>query len=124
MIISPQGKIVAKAEGPDGLAITDIDPRGQREGGDALNWQREHALPTVPRAEPEAFHILTDTNPPVLAKVPIDLTPQEAGRVMFPRADGRRRRVQASQPVLFGAARSTKRLLPSSVCVKNILRHD
>src|SRR5580765_7586874 len=32
MVISPQGKIAAKAEGPDGLAIADIDPRGQREG--------------------------------------------------------------------------------------------
>ena len=32
--------------------------------------------------DPEAFRILTDTNPPVLAKVPIDLTQQEAGRIM------------------------------------------
>jgi predicted amidohydrolase len=37
MIISPKGTIVAKAEGPDGLAIADIDVRGGREGGDSMN---------------------------------------------------------------------------------------
>ena len=82
MIISPQGKIVAKAEGPDGLAIADIDPHGQREGGDALNWQRDMRARLFRERNPEAFHILTDTNAPVLAKVPIELTAQEAGRVM------------------------------------------
>ena len=82
MIISPQGKIVAQAEGPDGLAIADIDPRGQREGGDALNWQRDMRARLFRERNPEAFRILTDTNPPVLDKVPIDLTQQEAGRIM------------------------------------------
>lgn len=82
MIISPQGKIVARAEGADGLAIADIDPRGQREGGDALNWQRDMRARLFRERNPEAFHILTETNPPVLAKVPIDLTQQEAGRIM------------------------------------------
>ncbi|HTL17165.1 MAG TPA: nitrilase-related carbon-nitrogen hydrolase [Patescibacteria group bacterium] len=82
MIISPQGKIVAKAEGPDGLAIADIDVRGQREGGDAMNWQRDMRARLFRERKPEAFQILTDTRPPVLDKVPIDLTSQEAGRVM------------------------------------------
>jgi len=82
MIISPQGKIVAKAEGSDGLAIADIDPRGQREGGDAMNWQRDMRARLFRERNPEAFHILTDTDPPVLAKVPIDLTSQKAGEVM------------------------------------------
>jgi len=82
MIISPQGKIVARAEGPDGLAIADIDPRGHREGGDALNWQRDMRARLFRERNPEAFHILTDTNPPVLAKVPIGLTQQEAGHIM------------------------------------------
>src|SRR5204862_372260 len=81
MIISPQGRIVAQADGPDGLAIADIDPRGQREGGDALNWQRDMRARLFRERNPEAFHILSDTNPPVLAKVPIDLTSQEAGRI-------------------------------------------
>jgi predicted amidohydrolase len=82
MIISPQGKIIAQAEGPDGLAIADIDPYGQREGGDALNQQRDMRARLFRERNPEAFRILTDTNPPVLAKVPIDLTQQEAGRIM------------------------------------------
>ena len=82
MIISPQGKIIAQAEGPDGLAIADIDPRGQREGGDALNQQRDMRARLFRERNPEAFRILIDTNPPVLAKVPIDLTQQEAGRIM------------------------------------------
>jgi hypothetical protein len=82
MIISPRGKIVAKAEGPDGLAMADIDPRGQREGGDALNWQRDMRARLFRERNPEAFGILTETNPPVLGKVPIDLTQEEAGRIM------------------------------------------
>jgi predicted amidohydrolase len=82
MIISPQGKIVAKAEGPDGLAIADIDVRGQRGGGDSMNWQRDMRARLFRERNPEAFSILTDTNPPVLEKAPIDLTQQEAGRIM------------------------------------------
>ncbi|HMJ67000.1 MAG TPA: hypothetical protein VK615_16780, partial [Candidatus Binatia bacterium] len=82
MIISPQGKIIAQAEGPDGLAIADIDPRGQREGGDAFNHQRDMRARLFRERKPEAFHMLTDTNPPVLAKVPINITSKEAGRVM------------------------------------------
>src|SRR5262245_19168489 len=82
MIISPQGKIVAKAEGPDGLAIADINVRGQREGGDAMNWQRDMRARLFRERKPEAFQILTDSKAPVLDKVPIDLTSQEAGRVM------------------------------------------
>ena len=74
--------IVAQAEGPDGLAIADIDPRGHREGGDALNWQHDMRARLFRERNPEAFRILTDTNPPVLAKVPISLTQEEAGRIM------------------------------------------
>jgi predicted amidohydrolase len=82
MIISPQGKIVAQEDGPDGLAIAEIDIHGQREGGDALNRQRDMRARLFRERNPEAFRILTDTNPPVLAKVPIDLTQQEAGHIM------------------------------------------
>jgi predicted amidohydrolase len=82
MIISPQGKIIAKAEGPDGLAIADIDPHGQREGGDAFNWQRDMRARLFRERNPAAFGILTEPNPPVLEKVPIALTSQEAGRIM------------------------------------------
>src|ERR1043165_4861177 len=82
MIISPQGKIVAQADGPDGLAIADLDPRGQREGGDAMNWQGDMRARLFRERNPEAFHILTDTKAPVLEKLPIDLTSEQAGRVM------------------------------------------
>jgi predicted amidohydrolase len=82
MIISPQGKIVTKADGPDGLAIADIDVRGSRQGGDALNWQRDMRARLFRERNPEAFTILTAVRAPVLDKVPIELTSQEAGRVM------------------------------------------
>src|SRR3954467_11897886 len=64
MIISPQGKIVARADGADGLAIADIDPRGQREGGDSMNWQRDMRARLFRERNPSAFQILTVSNPP------------------------------------------------------------
>lgn len=82
MIISPQGAIIARAEGPDGLAIADIDPRGQREGGDALNQQKDMRARLFRERHPEAFGILTESAPPVLEKVPIDQSRAQAGRVM------------------------------------------
>lgn len=82
MIISPQGNIIARAEGPDGLAIADIDLHGQREGGDALNWQKDMRARLFRERNPEAFGILTSSNAPVLEKVPIHLSSQEAGRIM------------------------------------------
>lgn len=81
MIISPRGKILARAEGPDGLAIADIDPRGGRQGGDAMNHQADMRARLFRERNPAAFGILTDPNPPVLQKVPISLTQQEAGRI-------------------------------------------
>jgi hypothetical protein len=82
MIISPQGKIVAKAEGKDGLAIADIEPRAGREGGDALNWQHDMRARLFRERNPEAFGLLTEKNPPILAKVPLLLSKEDAGRVM------------------------------------------
>jgi predicted amidohydrolase len=81
MIISPRGKILARAEGPDGLAIADVDPLGGREGGDAMNHQRDMRARLFRERNTAAFGILTDPNPPVLQKVPIDMTRQEAGRI-------------------------------------------
>jgi len=82
MIISPQGKIVATAEGKDGLAIADIDPRGGRQGGDALNWQRDMRARLFRERNPETFGILVDNNAPILGKVPLDLSKEDAGRIM------------------------------------------
>ncbi len=81
MIISPRGKIIARAEGPDGLAIADINPLGGRQGGDAMNHQRDMRARLFRERNPAAFAILTDANPPILRKVPIDITQQEAGRI-------------------------------------------
>ncbi|HEY6225752.1 MAG TPA: carbon-nitrogen hydrolase family protein, partial [Verrucomicrobiae bacterium] len=81
MIISPQGKILAQAEGPDGIAVADIDPFGGREGNDAMNYQRDMRARLFRERNPEAFGILTDPNPPALKKVPIDITPEESSRI-------------------------------------------
>jgi hypothetical protein len=81
MIISPQGKIVAEATEADGLAIAQIDPFGGREGGDAFNRQRDLRGRVFRERVPQAYGMLTDPNPPVLAKVSSNVTPQEAVRI-------------------------------------------
>jgi predicted amidohydrolase len=81
MIISPRGKIIARAEGPDGLAIADLNPLGGREGGDAMNHQRDMRARLFRERNPEAFGILVDPKPPALDKVPIAISPEAAGRI-------------------------------------------
>ena len=82
MIISPQGKILATAQEPDGLAIADIDPHGGREGGDAFNTQDDMRGRLFRERVPEAYGPLTDPSPPVLGKVPSNVTRDEAIRIM------------------------------------------
>jgi predicted amidohydrolase len=81
MIISPRGKIVAQAQGADGLAIANIDPSGGRQGGDSSNWQQDMRARLFRERNADAFGLLTDPQPPVLAKVPIDISSKEAGRI-------------------------------------------
>lgn len=81
MIISPRGKVIAEAKEADGLAIADIDPFGGREGGDAFNTQRDMRGRLFRERVPEAYGILTDPNPPALAKVPSNVTRDEAVRI-------------------------------------------
>jgi predicted amidohydrolase len=81
MIISPQGKIIAEAQGADGLAVADIDPLGGREGGDAMNYQRDMRARIFRERNAAAFGILSEPNPPVLAKVPATITEREAVRL-------------------------------------------
>jgi hypothetical protein len=81
MIISPQGKIVAQASGPDGIAVADIDPQGTRGGGDAMNWQVDMRARLFRERNPAAFGMLTDPRPPILDKVPLEQTPAEAGHI-------------------------------------------
>jgi predicted amidohydrolase len=81
MIISPRGKVLATADEPDGLAIAEIDPRGGREGGDAFNTQADMRGRLFRERVPEAYGILTEHEPPVLAKVPSNVTADEAIRI-------------------------------------------
>lgn len=82
MIISPRGKVIAQANGADALAIADIDPAGGREGGDAFNMQADMRGRLFRERAPEAYGILTDPNPPVLARVPSNITKDEVIRIM------------------------------------------
>jgi predicted amidohydrolase len=81
MIISPRGEILATAEGADGLAIADIDPFGGREGGDAFNTQQDVRGRLFRERVPEAYSILTEPNPPILAKTRSNVTREEAIRI-------------------------------------------
>ena len=82
MIISPRGKILATADGPDGLAVADIQVTGGREGGDAMNAQRDMRARLFRERNPRAFQLLTHPEPPVLEKVPIDMSARAAGQIM------------------------------------------
>jgi predicted amidohydrolase len=82
MIISPRGEIIATAPEADGLAIADIDPFGGRHGGDAFNQQTDMRGRLFRERVPQAYGMLTDPNPPVLAKVPSNITTEEAIRNM------------------------------------------
>jgi hypothetical protein len=81
MIISPRGRVLATASEPDGLAIADIDPAGGREGGDAFNTQADMRGRLFRERVPEAYGILTEREPPALAKVPSNVTAEEAVRI-------------------------------------------
>ena len=81
MIISPKGRIIAEATGPDSMAIAEIDPFGGRDGGDAMNYQRDMRARLFRERNPAAFGILTEQNPPLLAKVPETITPEESRRI-------------------------------------------
>jgi predicted amidohydrolase len=82
MIISPKGKVLATAEGPDSLAVAEIDPFGGREGGDAMNTQPDLRGRIFRERVPGAYGILTDPEPPVLDKVSSNVTAEEAIRIM------------------------------------------
>ena len=81
MIISPQGKILVKVEGKDEIGIADIDPSGGRTGGNAVNQQDDMRARLFRERSPEAFSMITRTDPPVLKKVPEVTTVDEAVRL-------------------------------------------
>ena len=81
MIVSPQGKVLVEGKGPDDIAIADIDPFGGREGGDSFDQQKDMRARLFRERNTPAYGMLTDPNPPVLAKVPATITPAEAARI-------------------------------------------
>jgi predicted amidohydrolase len=81
MIISPQGKVLAEGKKADDVAVVDIDPFGGREGGDAMNEQRDMRARLFRERSPAAFGILTDPKPPILTKIPEAITVEEAVRI-------------------------------------------
>lgn len=81
MIISPQGKILTKAEGKDDIAIADIDPASGRDGGDSMNHAKDMRARLFRERSPEAFSMITRTDPPVLRKVPEEISIEESVRV-------------------------------------------
>ena len=70
MIISPKGEILVEAKGSDSIAIADIVPAAGREGGDAMNHQRDMRARLFRERSPEAYGILTRPDPPGLTRVP------------------------------------------------------
>src|SRR6185436_3059054 len=81
MILSPQGKVLAKAEGKDEVITVDIDPASGRSGGDSMNHANDMRARLFRERSPEAFSMITRTDPPVLKKVPETITVEEAVRI-------------------------------------------
>src|SRR5437667_428326 len=77
MIVSPRGDVLVEGQGPDDIAVAEIEPFGGREGGDAMNYQADMRARLFRERSPTAFAILTDPDPPVLAKVPGTLSIRE-----------------------------------------------
>lgn len=81
MILSPQGKILAEAKGKDEIAIADLDPASGRSGGDSMNHQDDMRARLFRERSPAAYSLLTDSEPPVLRKVPEVTSVEEAVRI-------------------------------------------
>jgi len=81
MILSPQGKVLAKAEVKDEVITVDIDPASGRAGGDSMNHSDDMRSRLFRERSPEAFSMITRTDPPVLKKVPEEITIDEAVRI-------------------------------------------
>ena len=119
MIISPQGKVVATAKGPDALAIAEIDPSGGREGGDAFNTQARHAGPAVPRTRAGGLRHPHRSGPARARQGPVE---RDQGRGHSHHGDGpdhRRGTIQRSSRPSRGLARRKRRSGSSSDSARN-----
>jgi hypothetical protein len=61
--------------------LADIDPSAGREGGDASNYQADMRARLFRERNPAAYTILTNLKPPVLTKVPLDISIEEAADI-------------------------------------------
>jgi hypothetical protein len=116
MIISPQGTILAEAEGTDTLAIAAIDPLGGRGGGDAMNYQADMRARLFRERSPAAFEILTRANPPVLAKVPETMTAAEAVDVSARALTVGEERFQAAESILRAGKPNEAKIAFEQLC--------
>lgn len=78
MVISPQGDVLAESKGPNDMVVADIDPFGGRQGGDAMNHQKDMRARLFRERWPAAFGMLTNPHPPILKKVPRTMTIEDA----------------------------------------------
>jgi len=78
MVISPRGEILA--EGKGSLICADIDPFGGREAGNAFDWMPDMRARLFRERAPETYDILTASEPPALANLPTEDTPEEVTR--------------------------------------------
>ena len=97
MIISPQGKVLATADEPDGLAIADIDPSGGREGGDAFNTQADMRGRLFRERVPGAYGILDRPEPARARQGAVERDPGRGHPHHGDRADHRRGAVQGGR---------------------------
>jgi predicted amidohydrolase len=81
MIVSPKGKILAEGKAPDELVTAEIDPSGGRDGGDAMNWQKDIRARLFRERSPAAFGRIVEPRPPVLEKLPQSISVEEAAKV-------------------------------------------
>ena len=70
MIIAPNGDILAEELDAYEIAIADIDPFGGRECADWSNRQPDMRSRVFRERRPEAYGVLADPEPPVLADLP------------------------------------------------------
>jgi predicted amidohydrolase len=68
-IISPAGEVLAQGDTGGGLTVAEFDPFSGREFGDATGGTfPDHRARLFRERVPQAYAILTEPNPPVLAK--------------------------------------------------------
>ncbi len=70
LILSPGGEILAEERRPGEIAIAEIDPFDGRQAGDWANRQEDMRARLFRERRPEAYHRLTEPDPPVLKSLP------------------------------------------------------